>query len=499
MSQNNHVDNLIIGAGPAGLACAWELARHGQSVLVVEQGSKPGGLARTLTFGLDGVGDFHTDIGPHRFLSRNAFINSLMEDAVGLELVQTRRQTSFDLNGQRFRYPPQLGDVMQGMGAMWALRCLLDVLQQRVRGWFPRQPVQHFEDYALRQFGRSLADVNILRYTEKVWGLPCRQISADWAAQRLPGVTLRSLITHLFRGAADRWLPGPADTEVASLAEEFWYPRQGAGRTYELMCQKLQSTRRAAICTNTQVTRLQHDGRRLTRVICTRSGHQLTYVPTNVVSTMLLGDLLQSLSPAPPERVLEANRALRHRSQVYVFLMIAKEQVGTDNWVYFPSPEVPFARFYEPTVFSRAMAPPGYTSLLLEHFVDEGDDVWNASPEHLVRSDIQWLTRLGYLSSPSDVIGWRCHRERSVYPLYDLSYHQHLETVHEWVSGFENLQLAGRGGRFRYTNQDFSMEMGVLAAQSILRGERLDVEDVQGNLDLFDRTYRPLGDVSRTE
>jgi protoporphyrinogen oxidase len=205
-----------------------------------------------------------------------------------------------------------------------------------------------------------------------------------------------------------------------------------------------------------------------------------------VVSSIPLTQLLSLLHPEPPAEVLWTAARLRFRSQVYLFLTFDKPSVSPDQWIYFPDPEVPFGRISEMRNFSPRMSPPGKTSLFVEFFCWEGDSVWSATKEALLEPTMEWLERLG-LVDRSELIDVHHLRKPYVYPVYELGYERNLGVTKGYLDGFENLQYIGRPGRFRYTNQDHSLEMGILAARGLLDGKRRDMDGVGSDPAYFER------------
>jgi len=474
----------IIGGGPAGMTAAWELVRAGQPCVVIERQRSMGGLARTLEYELPGVGTFRSDIGPHRFLSHNPFLYHMIEDILGEHWLRLHRKTRFHVGDRRFQYPPRLGDSLSGLGFTRAIRATLDLAGERLRDLGGRAEPLSFEDFVVRRFGRTLAEFNMLNYTEKIWGIPCDRISPDWAAQRIEGLTVRAIVRQLLAGR-DR-------AGTRSMTQTFNFPDQGSGLTYESMRRRIEATGLATVIDGAEIDCVRHGAEGIEGVEYLRDGVRSELACRQVISTMLLTDLVTALRPGPDEATLATARSLRYRSQVYVFLMIDKPRITDDTWMYFPDHAVPFGRFHEPRNFSPKMSPDGATSLWLEHFVFTGDGTWQADPAELATRDIEWLVKLGYLEDRRQVLGFRSHRERDVYPIYDLDYRRRLEPVMRWLERLPGLYLAGRGARFRYTNQDHSMEMGILAAQSILRGEHLDIGRVASGREYFEQGYTPL-------
>jgi protoporphyrinogen oxidase len=462
-SMTGSSETAILGAGPAGMACAMELHRAGRSFTLVEKSAAVGGLAKTYTFGA-----FRTDNGPHRFFSQNRYLYDFIEDLLGEEWIAVDRFTRFYVDGKFYRYPIQWRDALPKLGLRTAARAVLDYGIERSR---PSRPAADFETFAVSNFGRTLAEFNLLPYTEKIWGLPCRELSADWAQQRIQGLTFKSLVFGRLSTAA----------RPKTLVDQFYYPSLGTGRIYESILERIRPTHR--VCLSDWPTRISHrDGR--IEEIALASGEVLC--PRSVVSSIPLTQLLSLLHPEPPAEVLWSAARLRFRSQVYLFLTFDKPSVSPDQWIYFPDPEVPFGRISEMRNFSPRMSPPGKTSLFVEFFCWEGDSVWSATKEALLEPTMEWLERLG-LVDRSELIDVHHLRKPYVYPVYELGYERNLGVTKGYLDGFENLQYIGRPGRFRYTNQDHSLEMGILAARGLLDGKRRDMDGVGSDPAYFER------------
>jgi len=477
------VDVVILGGGPAGMACAWELAKERIPALVVDRNDRAGGLARTLEYELPGAGTFFTDIGPHRFYSKNLYLYAMMEDILGPDWIRVERFTRFFIDGRFFHYPPQILDVIRSAGPLRLSRMAFDYARTRARGIFPRRPIANFEDYAVRTFGRALAELNMLNYTEKIWGVPCRTISPDWATQRISGLSVREVLKKAFRRGAG--------SGAQTLTSTFFYPRGGAGVPYERMREGIEDLASSTVRLGARVVRLKHTGEAVHAAVIEDAGGVRETIPClDCVSSIPITDLVAILDPPPPPEVLEAARSLRYRSQVYIFLMLDRDRVGPDNWVYFPDASLPFGRISEPKSFSEAMAPEGKTSLFVEHFCFEGDRVWSADPRRLAMEDIAILDRLKFIRR-EEVLGWRVHREKDSYPLYDIGYRERLAIVRDYLARLRNLQCVGRAGRFRYNNQDHSLETGILAARSIIEDRPFDLESVGAEGEYFESGYVP--------
>ncbi len=469
---------LILGGGPAGMAAAMELSRKDILSTVVEKADNVGGLAKTLEFQRP-EGTYRTDIGPHRFFSKNKYLYDFIEDLLGEEWKTVNRLTRFYVDGKYYFYPIRLGNVLLQMGPLRACRVLTDFLYEKMRKTVAPRAINSFEDYAVVNFGRSLAEFNMLNYTEKIWGIPCTKISKDWALQRIGGLSIGATLKKIIM----------KKTAAKSLVDIFYYPENGSGTIYQAIVKRIRE-KGSTVMTSSEPTKIRWEGKRVTGVDVKTADGTKTYAPKAAISSVSVTQVVKLFDPPAPVAVLEAAKALKFRSQVYLFLTVKRDRVSRDNWVYFPDKSIPFGRFSEMKNFSEKMCPVGYTSLFVEYFCFEGDDIWNKSKDDLYDLTITWLDKLGFLKR-EDVTGVEHLKQQYVYPIYDLTYREHLNTVMQWLDSFDNFYAIGRPGRFRYTNQDHSLEMGILAAQSVIDGRRHEVEDVGAEKEYFERGYVP--------
>lgn len=469
---------LILGAGPAGMAAAMELHRGGRSVHVVERTEAVGGLAKTLEFRQpDGV--YRTDIGPHRFFSKNQYLYGFIADLLGEEWREVPRLTRFCIDGQFYLYPIQFADVLKKMGVRRALAVLRDYLWERARAMVHPRRVDSFEAYCLTTFGRTLAEFNMLNYTQKIWGLPCSQISVDWATQRIGGLSIVATIKKmLFKHG------GPK-----SLVDSFYYPQHGSGTIYEAIRRRLLDAGQT-FQFSAQPSRITWSGNRVTGVEITDAAGCTMHDPAQVVCSVPASEVVKLFDPPPPPEVLQAAAGLRFRAQRYVFLTLNRASVSRDNWIYFPDANIPFGRIAEMKNFSADLCPAGKTSLFVEYFCFSSDAIWNMSDDELGQLTIGWLEKLGLITA-TDVLSRHYYKLEHVYPVYDLQYGERLRTLMAWLDRFDNFFAVGRPGRFRYTNQDHSLEMGILAARSIIDGKRYKVDEVGAEKEYFERGYVP--------
>lgn len=466
---------LILGAGPAGMAAAFELHRASKSFTVIEKNETVGGLARTFQYR-----EFRTDTGPHRFFSQNQYLYDFIEDLLGERWIKVDRLTRFYINGKFFLYPAELKNALLGVGFYGAFRILFDYLSQRIKKIFVNRNPVSFEEQVVSDFGRALAELNMLNYTEKIWGLPCSEISPDWSKQRIKGLSLKEVI----KKAVIKSKGGPK-----TLVDQFYYPDLGTGLIYEEIKGRILAYAGGGVLRlNSYPVEIIHDDNKITEVVVNGEDDYQIIKPEYVISSIPITEFVNLLEPKAPSEVLQAVKNLKFRSHVSLFITLNKPSVFPDQWIYFPDKEIPFGRIMEPKNFSKKMSPADKTSLLVEFFCWENEKIWNASKEDLFELSIEWLEKLGFVRR-DEIIDSFIHREKYAYPVYDLNYKENSGEVKGYLRQFRNLQLIGRAGSFRYNNQDHALEMGILAARSIIEGKQYNLEEIGAEQEYFERGY----------
>ena len=454
---------IVIGAGPAGLAAAHELSVLGRAATVLEKDDQVGGIARTVVYR-----GYRFDIGGHRFFTRAPSIQRLWEDVMGDDFLVRPRLSRIHYNDRFFHYPLKPVEALLGLGPLESLRILLSYLRART---FPIEDERSFEDWVVNRFGRRLFEIFFQTYTEKVWGRPCSEIGAEWAAQRIKNLDLVAAIRNALLG-------GRGDGElVTTLIDRFHYPRLGPGMMWERWTERLAGNG-IEVRLGADVTRLQHDGRRVVAV-GTRNPHGGTgrVEGAHFISTMPIRELVHAMDPPPPAAVVAAADRLKYRDFLTVVLIVDVEELFPDNWIYIHSPDVRVGRIQNFKNWSPDMVPDAATtSLGLEYFVHEGDDLWSMPDDDLIALGARETARLG-LVEEARVRDGAVVRVRKAYPVYDGDYREALATIRDWISTLDNLQLAGRNGQHRYNNQDHSMLTGILAARNVA-GARHDIWSV---------------------
>ncbi|MFX0098206.1 MAG: FAD-dependent oxidoreductase [Candidatus Hodarchaeota archaeon] len=459
------MENVIIGAGPAGLSAGYNLAKHGIKPLILEKDSLISGLAKTLQFEYDGY-TYLTDTGPHRFFSQNPNLYRMMEDMLGEDWHVVDRLTRQYIDGKYYDYPVNMVQALMNVGPVKALLIMLDYLVATARKILVNPEKNTFEDWVYSNFGKRLADLNMTNYTEKIWGIPCSQISGAWAAQRIKGMNAFDIVKKaLIKSGGPR-----------SMVSYFCYPTKGIQQIYDTMADFVVNNG-GQLKKEIIVNKINHDGKKVTSVDFTENGKQNQVKTSNLISSMAITDLVQTMNPSPSTDVIKAARTLRYRDQVQVFLIIDKPHITKDTWIYFPTTPPTFGRMMEPKNWIASMAPKNRSSLLVEYFVFKGDEIWSMPDEKIIEKTMRELEWLGF-TKKDDLLKGFVHRNEKSYPLWNLTYKKHLDKIFNFVNSFDNLYCVGRNGRFYYNNQDHSIETGLLAAQSIIEGKKYDLSKI---------------------
>jgi len=459
----NITDVAVIGAGPAGLSAAFVLSENQKNTVVLEMSSQVGGISRTIE--RDG---FRFDIGGHRFFTKDDEIDQFFRDILGDEAIWVNRSSKIFYLGKYFDYPLKPANALLGMGVVTTTKCLADYGYVKVRNIFSKPEIVSLEDWVSNEFGNQLFKLFFKNYTEKVWGIDCDQIEAEWAAQRIKGLSLRVAVK-------DALFP-QKNGKVATLIDKFLYPRLGIGRISERLAEDVEKHGNE-VRLRSRVAAINHDGAHITSVDVESKDGPYTLEVEQLCSSMPLTELVTAMRPEAPAEVVEAALSLRYRDLVTVNLMIDKPEVTDQTWIYIHEPTIKLGRIHEPKNWSPAMAPEGKSSIVAEYFCFQDDDIWGMEDQDLIDLTISDLDkRLGFLKK-EEVIDAFVVRVPKAYPMYELGYEGPLNKIRDYVNSFDNLEIVGRYGTYKYNNMDHSMKTGILAARNIL-GESHDVWDV---------------------
>ena len=465
------VDNLIIGAGPAGLTTAYALAKAGADVLVLEQDPVyVGGISRTVEYK-----GFLFDIGGHRFFSKAKEVVDLWDEILPDDFIERPRLSRIYYGDKFYAYPLRAFEALRNLGVLQSAACMASY------GWAkltPVRPPRTFHDWVRNQFGERLFSIFFKTYTEKVWGMSCDEISADWAAQRIKGLDLASaVIDALKRSLGLNRKPGGAVAKT--LIESFRYPRRGPGMMWDACAQKIRGLG-GRVTLGRRVEGLAWDETtRLWTVTARKAdGRRESFSARNVVSSAAMRDLARAITPGV--EAMPAAEGLKYRDFLTVVLIGKSSLDLPDNWVYIHDPSVRVGRVQNFRSWSPEMIPDGESTCLgLEYFCFEGDGLWNSADEDLIAQAKREIHKIGLMRA-DEVVDACVVRQAKAYPVYDDDYRANVETLRqEFARRFPTLHLVGRNGMHKYNNQDHAMMTGMLTAKNILAGETLfDVWEV---------------------
>ncbi|MEO6026259.1 MAG: NAD(P)/FAD-dependent oxidoreductase [Candidatus Binatia bacterium] len=471
---------VVVGAGPAGLTAAYELAQAGEPPKVLEKGAMVGGLARTESYR-----GFHFDMGGHRFFTKVPEVDAFWRTVLGDEFLRRPRLSRIYYEGRFFDYPLRPTNALAGLGAWQSVLVGLSYLRWQIA---PHRQEDTFEQWVTNRFGRRLFRTFFKSYTEKVWGVSCSELKAEWAAQRIKDLSLWTAVRSMF--------VRPQQT-IKTLIEEFDYPRLGPGMMWNAVREEVVRLG-GSVETDHEVVAIERDGHRVTRIVtsgASTNGARRTHDGTDFISSMPITELVARLEPPAPDAVRAAARQLSHRAFVTVCLIVDQPDLFPDNWIYIHDPAVQVGRIQNFKNWSPAMVPDATkTSLGLEYFCNQGDALWSMPDDELVALARREIAHVG-LARPEDVVDGCVVRVADAYPVYDSSYREHLDVVRAYVDGLENLQTIGRNGLHRYNNQDHAMVTGMLAVRNALHGERHDLWSVNTDQEYHEEIREPAVDA----
>jgi len=447
----------IIGGGPAGLTAGYEMLKRSSRfhVVIFEALKLVGGIARTEEYK-----GYRFDIGGHRFFTRVTRVSDLWREVLQDNFLRRPRLSRIFYRGKYYAYPLKALNALYNLGLYETVRILLSYMKWRMK---PHPEVQTFEQWVTNRFGGRLFLHFFKTYTEKVWGMPCDEIQADWAAQRIKNLSLRKAVINALTGRND----------TTSLIEAFDYPRLGPGMMWEAFRDRIRE-RKGEVRMQSTITKVNHDGETVRSIEVTRTGEgehgSYRFEADQFLSSAPLAELVEAMDPPASPQILAAARRLKYRDFLIVTLILDKADPFPDNWIYIHSPKVKVGRIQNFRSWSEEMVPdPTKSSIGMEYFCQEGDNIWSMADSELILLAAAELEQLG-LATAADVVDGAVIRQPKAYPVYDSEYREALDLIRGWLARFSNLQVMGRNGMHRYNNQDHSMMTALLAVDNILGG-----------------------------
>jgi protoporphyrinogen oxidase len=459
----------VIGAGPAGLTAAYCLSKEARSVVVIERDPLyVGGISRTVDYK-----GFLFDIGGHRFFSKSKEVVALWREILPDDFISRPRLSRIYYNGKFFSYPLKAFEALFKLGVFTSAACMLSYAYAKA---LPIAPARTFHQWVRNQFGERLFQIFFKTYTEKVWGMSCDEISADWAAQRIKGLDLITAVMNGLKrslriGRQSKAREEHGSDTVKTLIENFQYPRKGPGMMWDAAARKIRNNGGRILMGRELVALEYDDATNLWRIEVAHAHGRETYSARHVISSAPVRELVQRIKPVPIS-LLHA-RALRYRDFLTVALMVRKDELFPDNWIYIHDPSVKVGRVQNFGSWSPEMVPTGMGCLGLEYFCFEGDGLWNAADTELIALAKKEVAQIG-LVSPEDVVDACVVRQPKAYPVYDEQYRDNMEAIRLDLEGsYPTLHMVGRNGMHKYNNQDHAMMTAMLTARNILAGQRL--------------------------
>jgi protoporphyrinogen oxidase len=445
---------VILGAGPAGLTAGYLLAKKGLPVVVLEAEDQVGGIAKTAV--RDG---YRFDLGGHRFFTKAKEVDALWHEIMREEFLERPRMSRIYWNKKFLDYPLQGMDVIKKLGPVELTRAFLSYLWAQIK---PKGREDTFEEWVSNRFGKRLFNLFFKSYTEKVWGVPTSEIRAEWAAQRIKGLS--------FFSAAKSAFFGNRGNKIKSLISKFNYPRYGPGQMWEAMTEDIQSLGGKVLLEH-KVTKLEFEDDRCVRV---HVGDQV-FEPSAVVSSLPLRNVVGMASPHPRQEVVAAAKGVRYRDFLTVALVLDGEDLFPDNWIYIHEPDVKVGRIQNFRSWSPWMVPdPSKACVGLEFFCFAGDELWEMDDDKLVELGMRELEQLGLARQNQLEFGF-VERVPKAYPMYDADYAERVSTIRSWLDGLDNFVQVGRNGLHRYNNSDHSMLTAMRAVDNLVDGADHDI------------------------
>lgn len=459
-------DVLVIGAGPAGLTASYLLTKQGKSVIVLERDPEMvGGISRTVNYK-----GFLFDIGGHRFFSKSKEVVALWKELLPDDFIERPRSSRIFYGRKFYSYPLKAFEALSNLGVVQSAACVLSYAWARVN---PIEAPKTFHQWVRNQFGERLFRIFFKTYTEKVWGMSCDEISADWAAQRIKGLNLGAAVWNALTRSRKPKAKSENGEVIKTLIESFEYPRKGPGMMWEAAAAKTRA-QGGRILMDRSLAKLTRDEATGIWTVTARrgDGSEESFTARHVISSAPMRELADALAPKPIS--LFSARSLKYRDFITVALITTAKELFSDNWIYIHDPSVKVGRIQNFRSWSPEMVPdPNLACLGLEYFCFEGDDMWNASDEELTALAKREIAKIG-LVREDEVVDACVVRQPKAYPVYDDEYKHHVDMIRlDLERSHPTLHLVGRNGMHKYNNQDHAMMTAMLTVENILAGERV--------------------------
>lgn len=417
------MNNIIIGAGPAGMFTANEMRKNNVPVTVIEKKENIGGLAATFTFN-----DCKYEVGPHILFTQDEYIKHIATELLQDDLIQKDWNVAQYVEGRLLKFPNSIGNMIMKLGLSRMIKFFLSYLTHSGK------PYNDYQSFIYSKVGKELAHFSVINYTEKMWGVSLNELETEWIKPRLDRFSIKEIIKNT----------------INPKERSFLYPRYGSGQLYDLMSEGLD------IRTQEHPIKISHDGERIQRLTTNNDSYDVN----QLISSIPLEELLNCLEPLPPIEVLKAASALIYRSQIYVILSFDQDQIIDQQWIYFNDHNVPFCRIHEPKNFSDINSTPDKSLLVVEYFCFYGDERWSSTDNEICNLTIEHLSKFGVVDS-NELLASHVIRQKKAYPVLNNQRQKHLKTINTYIKEIQNLHNIGRHGLHTYDNQDQAGRAGI--------------------------------------
>ncbi len=466
-------DLIIIGAGPAGLTAAYELSNSDKKIHILEKKNKVGGLAETKVFG-----DYRYDIGPHRFFTKNKEVYDLFLEILDKDAVEVNRKTRILFKNSYFDYPLTPINALFGLGMIESVLIGFSYLFARIKSYLKITKINNFEDWVIDRFGKKLFNNFFKNYTEKVWGIDCKNIGSDWAAQRIKGLSLSTAIKFaLFPNSKKR---------PKTLIDKFYYPRLGAGMLWEKF-EKIITDKNIKVSKEKKVISVESFEDFFTVKYSDNQGNIFSEKTKNIFFSNPLLEFIDIFDSDVPKQVLDSANKLSYRNHISVHVTVDKK-LFDDNWIYIHSPDVKMARISDFTNFSTHMSKDGTCPITIEYFCFEHEELWNENNDYLINFALSELRSI--FKEQFNVIHTAVTRSSKAYPVIETGYQDQISVIKEWLSSLSKITAIGRSGMFKYNNQDHAMATGLYAARTLIGEGSFDPWDVNVDGEYQEELYQ---------
>ena len=451
---------IIIGAGPAGISAGYELSKAGFEIKIFEKSSSVGGLAKTMKYG-----ECLYDIGPHRFFTLNKEIENFYLEILKQDATEVKRLTRILYNNKLFLYPLSPFSTILKIGFIGSLKITIDYIVSLFCKIILKKKPKNFEDWVILNFGKELHQKFFKSYTEKVWGIDCKNIGKDWAAQRIKNLSfINAILSPVFKIFRKK--------KIKTLVDQFWYPKLGAGQFYEKIKKEIEN-KKVNFFFEHDLEIIHHDDFNVMSLTLKKKDGFTKINSDFYFLSCPFTEIVSKLNPQAPNRILDCCKKLRYRHHIGVKLEI-HGPLFKDNWIYIHDPRVKMARVSNYFNFSKNMSPnSNINPVTVEYFCFENDELWNLKDNDLIQLAEKELRLCGLLNKKNFIKRSFVVRSLKAYPVIEMGYEKLVEEIKNYLLKFTNLSIIGRAGMFKYNNQDHAIATGLYAARNVISGKTL--------------------------